>query len=126
MRGIEPPKLLLPGDRGDARDLKEITPIEISKKKAGARIEHEISERVEEKISGIVRHNDRAIHVEAEKPPGSAAMRDIGALSSRFSTRRMRGDEEGVCAADQRTGPTIEPREAFACIRCASAESRAG
>ncbi len=96
-------------DLGASAQLQQIAVAKVDKHQAGARIQQEIPQRVEEQIAGEIRNRQHAVVVDAHEAGFATAMRGVDLLLA--VAHHIRGDVERIGRADHGGGVGIERRQ---------------
>src|SRR5262249_56266826 len=88
-------------------ELQQVAGLEIGEEKPGLGMDEEIAQRVEEAVAAEIRHQQRAIALDADEARPAPAMGHIDAKTGCIGG----GDEEGIRAGDERTGLVVEGRK---------------
>ena len=95
---------MLPFDEGAARELQGVSPSEVDEQQSRTRVEHQISERVEVIVSGVVGEEECIRTHDADEAGFAASVRSVHAEGRALAvTSVASGDKERVGALDRLT-----------------------
>ena len=93
----------LPQDLGLPGDLQQVAGLKVDEQEAALRVDHEVAERVEHAVPGVIGKQQRRLVRDDDEPGQAAPVRDVDALPGVVAVvSELAGDEEGVAAGDHR------------------------